>query len=287
MLRRVSVPMSCRIALALGLSVLAGVETPGALPAARVPSARLAAYGISVTLSPGWHGRILRAYGEPVLQVANFRLPVSTGASGSAAIQQMRSTKDVFVLLSEVGNRPGTSGFVPTALPLLVTGEAVAPRFPGIPRDRGVLVRRFAIEGRSFSLQVYFSDRPVHASQRRAANSLLASLRVQQLVPEATWRRLHRLLQLPNVKRGTRCPRAASGRAAPATYFTLGHGPAYPVFGTPNGIAQITTNERRGRVYWHKTLWAVSAAYRGPVLVRGRRIDGNGAVQFSPGGTSP
>jgi hypothetical protein len=33
--------------------------------------------------------------------------------------------------------------------------------------------------------------------------------------------------------------------------------------------------------YWHKTLWAVVPRYRGPVLVRGRRIDRRGTVRFA------
>jgi hypothetical protein len=67
-------------------------------------------------------------------------------------------------------------------------------------------------------------------------------------------------------------------------YFTLGSGPAYPVLGTRNGTANLTREERRGGLYWHKTLWAIRPSYRGPLLVRGRRLDTGVVVGFSLGG---
>jgi hypothetical protein len=67
-------------------------------------------------------------------------------------------------------------------------------------------------------------------------------------------------------------------------YFTLGSGPAYPVLGTRNGIANLTSEERHGGLYWHKTLWAIRPSYRGPLLVRGRRLDSGDVVGFSLGG---
>jgi hypothetical protein len=66
-------------------------------------------------------------------------------------------------------------------------------------------------------------------------------------------------------------------------HFTLGPGPAYPVFGTGDGVAVLSEDRMRGGAFWHKTLWAISPRYRGPVLVRGRRIDGSGGLGFATG----
>lgn len=265
--------------LATAILVLAG--TAFASPT------RLVAHGISLTLLPSWHGRILVSYGNPLLQAANFPLPTKTDANGTEAIRQMRSPNQVFLLLAEVGNLPGTSGFDHASLPIQIGRADILSRAPGAPADRPVARRRFATNGRSFSLLVYFGSRLVPTATVREVNRLLSALRIQRLVPAVAWTRLHRRLHLPKLASGARCPRSSSGRAAPEVYFTLGPGPAYPVLGTRNGVAQLTSDERRGDSYWHKTLWAIGPSFRGPVLVRGRRIDGSGAVEFSLGGGRP
>jgi len=70
--------------------------------------------------------------------------------------------------------------------------------------------------------------------------------------------------------------------AALAAYVaSLGPGPAYPNVGSTNAIAHLRDDLFRAGWRLHKTLWGISPAYRGPVLVRGRRLDRPGAVLFN------
>jgi hypothetical protein len=80
---------------------------------------------------------------------------------------------------------------------------------------------------------------------------------------------LHRPFDLPTVALGAACPRTPGGRPSPDVAIALGSGPAYPVLGfegnhappSPKGVVPLYANERNGRAYWHKTLWAVDPAY--------------------------
>ena len=64
----------------------------------------------------------------------------------------------------------------------------------------------------------------------------------------------------------------------PAVAFPLGSGPVYVGLGASDGVAPLADDIRRHGLYLHKTLWAVSARYRGPLLIRGRGIGGSAAV---------
>jgi hypothetical protein len=81
------------------------------------------------------------------------------------------------------------------------------------------------------------------------------------------------------MRRGAPCPRSVAGRAAPGAGVTLGAGPAYPVLG-PGGAASLRDDLRVGGWYLHKTMWAVRPSYPGPVLARGRQIDGESRLRF-------
>jgi hypothetical protein len=100
---------------------------------------------------------------------------------------------------------------------------------------------------------------------------------------------LRRELHLRPLSPGDECPRTPGGRRAPRVAITLGDGPAYPVLGMsappprPAGVASLRDDIRRGGWYWHKTLWAVDKRYRGPLLIRGARIDRTGPVRFGIG----
>lgn len=68
--------------------------------------------------------------------------------------------------------------------------------------------------------------------------------------------------------------------------ITLGDGPAYPVLGLeeppphPDGVVRYENTFQTGRLRGLKVLWAVAPAYRGPVLVRGDRLDRPGIMRF-------
>lgn len=94
---------------------------------------------------------------------------------------------------------------------------------------------------------------------------------------------LDRPLHLPHIAPGARCPvsplHSLGGFVAPG----LGHGPVYPVLG---GTALSFTYPPRDRFFagsaWgdNKVLWIATPRYRGPVLVRGRQLDGAHLVRF-------
>jgi hypothetical protein len=104
--------------------------------------------------------------------------------------------------------------------------------------------------------------------------------------PPSVWKSLHRPLHFPHLRTGAPCPRTKAGRAAPATGYTLGIGPVYVVLGfsypppDPRGVVHLDGNKVRWGWHWVKTLWAFSPRYRGPVLIRGRRLDGRWSVEF-------
>jgi hypothetical protein len=95
-----------------------------------------------------------------------------------------------------------------------------------------------------------------------------------------TLARLERPLSVPRASREG-CPRSRTTRSAPAAGYTLGDGPAFPVLTSKSGVAQLNRIELDRGWYAHKTLWAISPTYRGPLLVRGARIDAPGEVRFT------
>jgi hypothetical protein len=103
------------------------------------------------------------------------------------------------------------------------------------------------------------------------------------------WSELRRPLALPQAASGGKCPRTLGGHAAPKVGVTLGPGPAYPVLGfeasppSPQGKADLGSDLLDDSWYPHKTLWAVSPVYDGPVLIRGGRIDHAGELRFRVG----
>jgi hypothetical protein len=105
------------------------------------------------------------------------------------------------------------------------------------------------------------------------------------------WTRLRRPLHLPRVDPGDECPTSSGSRAR--TYsprfgsaYALGLGPVYAVVdvsdpGTADSHVRFrpATGLAKGRQVF-KILFIVAPKYAGPVLVRGRRIDGVDVVKF-------
>ena len=86
--------------------------------------------------------------------------------------------------------------------------------------------------------------------------------------------------------RSAKCPRTPGGRPAKDVAIALGDGPAYPVLGmevappAPGGVVPLFSNERRGGVYQHKTLWAVSPDAPGDLVVRGVSLRTGAPLRF-------
>jgi hypothetical protein len=200
----------------------------------------LSGAGMSVTLPPGWEGRVALVRGQATLQAR----------SGELSLR-----------LDEVGNRPGTDGFLRTTSPVLRPQDMRSPQ---------LAIRRVAVHGRSFVVAANLPD----ASFLDSANGVLSQVRISWptgLSPTAR-RRLERPLRLPRLHRGAPCPTSRVARAAPGVGATLGRGPAYPV------LVDVHAGT-------NKTLWAVSPRYGGPLLIRGGRLDGHEALRFWPGHT--
>jgi|GEM_PF-2092453 len=85
------------------------------------------------------------------------------------------------------------------------------------------------------------------------------------------------------------CPRTAGGRKAKGVAIALGDGPAYPVLGMPMappaalGVVNLADDVRRGGLYLHKTLWAISPLARAEITVRATSLSSSAAVGFFNG----
>src|SRR5919201_5490086 len=102
------------------------------------------------------------------------------------------------------------------------------------------------------------------------------------------WQALHRPLHLPTLAPGRPCPLS---RYAPeikqekyGTSGAIGRGPVYPLLPSRLLLAQFRPEEW-GRGPWagQKVLWLVGPEYKGPVLIRGRRLGGWQGMRFDRG----
>ncbi len=103
---------------------------------------------------------------------------------------------------------------------------------------------------------------------------------------------LNRPLHLPRLAPGAACPVSHVDSRVPfvsrfGTGAGLGAGPAYPIL--PTGVLQLAPAANFNSKLWagQKVLWLVLPSYRGPVLIRGARLDGNSVVRFQSGDIPP
>jgi hypothetical protein len=110
------------------------------------------------------------------------------------------------------------------------------------------------------------------------------------------WKKLHRPLHVPTVAPGEPCPVSGVGTVNFRKYGVaagLGPGPAYPIgfeqpgsvltFIAPQASPEFAGSEWGGQ----KVLWFVTPAYRGAVLVRGKRLDAPDVLRFERGKVPP
>jgi hypothetical protein len=103
------------------------------------------------------------------------------------------------------------------------------------------------------------------------------------------WAKLRRPLHIPRIAPGSPCPVTPARRVN--TNFGVGNfglaqgpGPVYPLGGFPT-LTFIYPPEPQQEWYgseWsgQKVLWIARPSYRGPVLIRGRQLDGIHNVRF-------
>jgi hypothetical protein len=112
--------------------------------------------------------------------------------------------------------------------------------------------------------------------------------------PHWTWRSLHRPLHVPRIAAGAPCPVSPTTRVdlgIEGVRSLRGRGPAYPT---------LTGSEQSLEIYdplpaqwsgssWSgmKVLWWASGRYHGPVLIRGRQLDGPNLLRFDDGLVPP
>ncbi len=97
---------------------------------------------------------------------------------------------------------------------------------------------------------------------------------------------LHRPLRLPTIRPGQPCPVTLSQHQPdPAFGIVQGTGPAGPVGQSAAGVLEYDGPTSTGFAdkSWGgaKMLWAVDSAVNGPVLVRGRQLDGPHGLRFN------
>jgi hypothetical protein len=247
------------------------------------PGRTIRSLGIHLSLPEGWHGRIYTRSGPgglpSVIQVASFPLPAEEDDGATAASRMMRRSDVLIVGLEFPSEQAGHGVFREVASHI-----AVHRRDLKIVRSSAVthsLARKRAtISGRPFSFAVEFGMASPGAARVQLANHVLTGIMIQarpELNP-GIWSALRRPLHLPKVSAA--CPRARSTVSAPHARWILGKGPVYPELGSPEGFANLRGDRVVERSYRHKTLWAARPSYRGPFVVRGRRVDAAGSIGF-------
>jgi len=104
------------------------------------------------------------------------------------------------------------------------------------------------------------------------------------------WTPLRRPLHLHKLATGSACP---VSRVDPRVRWNrinifggsgIGRGPVYPGLGAHSGLLFATREVQYGGPWFgEKVFWYVLPSYRGPVLIRGRRLDGPELVRFNGG----
>ncbi len=113
------------------------------------------------------------------------------------------------------------------------------------------------------------------------APAIVATQPLSTPTPDA-YQSLRRPLKLPTLSTGAACPKTPSKAVNPDSgLFAAGGGPVYPA-----GLGVFSgTLTRAGAVdtmQGTRLDWFVDPGYTGPVLVRGRQVDGARDAQFAP-----
>ena len=120
----------------------------------------------------------------------------------------------------------------------------------------------------------------------------MALMPLQAAAASGGWRKLHRPLHLPLVAPGAACPVSSVDPRVDWASINIfggsgiGRGPVYPGTGPTAEVAMQPDTQHGGPWLTTKIFWYVRPSYRGPVLIRGRQLDGNARLGFN-GGTLP
>ena len=160
----------CAILAALALAAASSGSGGSSLSTVR-------GYGIALRLPRGWSGVVYRRRGSlPVLHAASFPLPPVDEDDGALrAIPRMRRRDVLFVMLE---GDPRVAGYARHALPIRLRRADFAAPVEGMPLPHAFARIQFETGLRDFDLWIKLGAKPAPASAIRAANSVLATLRV-------------------------------------------------------------------------------------------------------------
>ena len=94
---------------------------------------------------------------------------------------------------------------------------------------------------------------------------------------------LHRPLHLPMLAPGAACPAMGPRRVVAWVGPAIGPGPVYSVGYGPDGTLHWAGATQAGGWYYAKILWLATPQATGPILVRGRQLDGPNELRFGDG----
>jgi hypothetical protein len=104
------------------------------------------------------------------------------------------------------------------------------------------------------------------------------------------WAKLRRSLHVPHLSAGGKCPVSEPDARVPWKRINIfggsgiGRGPVYPGLGSSNSRLSATRDDQYGGPWFGtKVFWYALPTYSGPVLIRGRRLDGPQLVRFNGG----
>jgi hypothetical protein len=126
------------------------------------------------------------------------------------------------------------------------------------------------------------SDGPASGGTRKATKAATKA----KSAPQAS---LRRPLRIPRLERGQRCPVARLRPTSPAFARGLGDGPVYPLGFGKGGVLRFEYPPPPNTLFagseWggQKILWVSDPKYEGPILIRGRQLDGPHEVRFQEG----
>lgn len=93
-----------------------------------------------------------------------------------------------------------------------------------------------------------------------------------------------RPLVIPTLQLGERCPESDGTTPIP-TQTLRGSGPVYPHYSADGRPIAFGQSEQTEGWYYVKILWLIEPGVNGPILIRGRQLDGPGELRFGDGGS--
>lgn len=182
----------------------------------------------------------------------------------------------------------GTARGAPSPTP---TSATLSPAPPGAPTATATLGTRTptpapqaAPPGTVIAAPPHTPTMPVGAASPSLTPTRPGTLLIPlPTVGADTLARLRRPLQLPTRAPGDPCPTAEGRRVNPAFSDAHGAGPVYAVGLGVEGVLRYAAPQDGGPWFIQKVLFVVSPDYRGPVLLRGRQLDGPDEVRFEQG----